>query len=1280
MMRKLLVSFLVIIRKFQVTAKILGFATLLPLTFTSNQLQAATSVGSITVSGTQSKSLIYGAGNSVTYNISLTLTGSGNGSTNLSINWNGVAPTGVGVTFSSSNPIYFNNSSPRQFPVILTVATTSNTPAGNYSFTVTESDRSNTSGSASFIVSKATPTATLSVSNSPVTYDGTAKAATVGITTSSVPGSVSNILTGGAASQITANTYAVLADFIPTDGNNYNTLTGLSAGNFVIQKATPTISVSGTQVFTYNGSSMGPATITYNGDGTTSLLYTNTSGTAYSSSIAPTNAGSYKVVASTTASTNYLAASSADYTFTINKATPTISVSGTQVFTYNGSSQGPATIVYNGDGTTSLLYTNTSGTAYSSSTAPANAGSYKVVASSTAGINYLAASSADYTFTINKATPTATLALNNSSVTYDGTAKAATVGITTSSVPGSVSNILTGGAASQITANTYAVLADFIPTDGNNYNTLTGLSVGNFVIQKASPTISVSGTQVFTYNGSSQGPATITYNGDGTTSLLYTNTSGTAYSSSIAPTNAGSYKVVASTTEGTNYLAASSADYTFTIDKATPTISVSGTQAFTYNGSSQGPATIVYNGDGTTSLLYTNTSGTAYSSSIAPTNAGSYKVVASATASTNYLAASSADYTFTINKATPAIRVSGTQAFTYNGSSQGPATITYNGDGTTSLLYTNTISTAYSSNTAPTNAGSYKVVASSTAGINYLAASSADYTFTINKATPTATLALNNSLVTYDGTAKAAIVGITTSSVPGSVSNILTGGAASQITANTYEVLADFIPTDGNNYNTLTGLSVGNFVINKATPTLSVTNSPVTYDGTAKSALVSCSVAGNVSNILTGGAANQTNAGTYAVTADFVPTDASNYRSLTAASAGNFVIDKAMPTLSVTNSPVTYNGSAQLATVSGTGGGTVSNIKYDGSSTVPTNAGTYAITADIAASTNYTAATGVSAGNFVITKIPLIITANNRSKCFGQTISFAGTEFTSSGLVGPDAVTSVTLYSDGAASSATPGNYPITPSVAAGSGLNNYTISYNNGTLTVNALPTITLGTSPSVCKGTTAANLPYSATSGSPNLYSIIYDATAHTAGFSDVSMTSLPATPISLAVPANASAGTYNGTIAVKNANGCLSTGTPFTVTIQDIDVSVTDASENSSPSCPDFYDFNGNTVGYKAGYSILKFRVTRSLSNAEWNFDYMLSGGNLYTGSPASSSGSRSVPNGSNAVDLEFYIANTPGSAQTIQFKVTNVGDANCSHNGINKTVIHTISAMPAIGSFN
>jgi hypothetical protein len=86
-------------------------------------------------------------------------------------------------------------------------------------------------------VGMATPTATLTVNNSPATYDGSPKSATVTLTASSVPGAVQNILTGGAATQTAAATYAVTANFVPTDTANYNTRTALSAGNFIIAAA-----------------------------------------------------------------------------------------------------------------------------------------------------------------------------------------------------------------------------------------------------------------------------------------------------------------------------------------------------------------------------------------------------------------------------------------------------------------------------------------------------------------------------------------------------------------------------------------------------------------------------------------------------------------------------------------------------------------------------------------------------------------------------------------------------------------------------------------------------------------------------------------------------------------------------------------------------------------------------------------------------------------------------------------------------------------------------------
>ena len=82
----------------------------------------------------------------------------------------------------------------------------------------------------------------------------------------------------------------------------------------------------------------------------------------------------------------------------------------------------------------------------------------------------------------------------------------------------------------------------------------------------------------------------------------------------------------------------------------------------------------------------------------------------------------------------------------------------------------------------------------------------------------------------------------------------------------------------------------------------------------------------------------------------------------------------------------------------------------------------------------------------------MTITANNDSKTYGTLKTFSGTAFTETGLVtaNGDTITGVTETSTGAPVSATVGTDPIVPSAATGSGLSNYTISYVNGTLTVN--------------------------------------------------------------------------------------------------------------------------------------------------------------------------------------------------------------------------------------
>ena len=99
-----------------------------------------------------------------------------------------------------------------------------------------------------------------------------------------------------------------------------------------------------------------------------------------------------------------------------------------------------------------------------------------------------------------------------------------------------------------------------------------------------------------------------------------------------------------------------------------------------------------------------------------------------------------------------------------------------------------------------------------------------------------------------------------------------------------------------------------------------------------------------------------------------------------------------------------------------------------------------------------------SNGTLKVTKAGLTITANNASKAYGTVKTFTGKEFTTLPATLPAgiAVTSVTLTSAKAASAATAaGTYEneIVPSAAVGTGLDNYSITYSKGTLTVSKVP-----------------------------------------------------------------------------------------------------------------------------------------------------------------------------------------------------------------------------------
>ena len=849
-------------------------------------------------------------------------------------------------------------------------------------------------------VNKFTPT--LSISNTPATYTGAPIPATV---IGSVLGAVSNIRYGGLVpAPAEVGSYAVTADFVPTDTANYNSLTGGSAGNFVIQKANPTLSVTNTPVI-FNSTPQA-ATVVGSVPGTVSSIRYN------GSLSAPINAGTYAVSADfaptdTTHYNNLTLAPAGD--FVINKAAPTLSVTNSPV-TYNGSPQA-ATVTGSVAGVVSNIRYG------GSATTPTNAASYAVTADFTSSnANYANLSGVPAgNFVINKATPS--LAVTNSPVTYNASPQAATV---TGSVAGMVSNIRYGGSVTTPTnAATYAVTADFAPTDTTNYNSLINAAAGNFVINKATPTLVVANSPVI-YNGSPYTAVVIGSVPGTVTNIRYdglltepTNASSYAITANFAPTDTINYNSLTDTSAG-NLL----------INKAAPTLSVTNSPV-TYNASPQAASVTGSVAGAVSNIRYGGSATT-------PTNAATYAITADFTSGdANYANLSGASAgNFVINKATPALSISNTPA-SYTGAPI-PAIVIGSVPGTASnILYAGLTP-------APAEVGSYAVTANfaPTDAVNYnsLTGVSAG-SFVIQKANPT--LSVTNSPVTFNGAPQAAIL---SNSVPGTISNVRYSGLLTVPTnAGTYAITADFAPTDTTHYNNLSSASAGNFVINKATPTLSVTNSPVTYNGAPQTATVTGSVAGAISNKrYDDSATTPTNAGTYAVTANFFPTDTANYNNLTNAAAGNFVINKAMPTLVVANSPVIYNGSPYTAVVTPSTTGVVSNIKYSGSTTKPTNVGTYVITADFTPTdtTNYNNLTNSSAGNFVINKASPTLSVTN------SPVLFDGLSHTAVVLGSVPGVVSNILYNGSSTAPTNVGTYAITANFAPTD-----TMNYNSLTL-----------------------------------------------------------------------------------------------------------------------------------------------------------------------------------------------------------------------------------------
>jgi len=279
------------------------------------------------------------------------------------------------------------------------------------------------------------------------------------------------------------------------------------------------------------------------------------------------------------------------------------------------------------------------------------------------------------------------------------------------------------------------------------------------------------------------------------------------------------------------------------------------------------------------------------------------------------------------------------------------------------------------------------------------------------------------------------------------------------------------------------------------------------------------------------------NAGTYAINQGTLALN-SNY-TLTY-NSGNLTITPATLTITADNKGKVYGQTNPALTAAYSGfinGDNASNLTTQPTltTTATTNSsvGNYAITASGAVATNYTVS--YVAGSLSVTPATLTITADNKSKVYGQTnpaltVSYSGF------INGDDAskLTSPAVAATTATTASGVGAYDITVSGAAS---NNYSLVFNKGTLTVTPAPLTVTANNKSKVYGTAnpALTLSYSGFINGDGISSLATQPVAATAAATTSNVGTYAIVPAN-GVSANYSFNYLNGTLTITQATRTL------------------------------------------------------------------------------------------------------------------------------------------------
>ena len=216
---------------------------------------------------------------------------------------------------------------------------------------------------------------------------------------------------------------------------------------------------------------------------------------------------------------------------------------------------------------------------------------------------------------------------------------------------------------------------------------------------------------------------------------------------------------------------------------------------------------------------------------------------------------------------------------------------------------------------------------------------------------------------------------------------------------------------------------------------------------------------------------------------------------------------------------------------------------------LPASPITLAVPAGVNAST-YTASFSINTGICSSTPQTISVTVNRQpGPISGDTVlCYAGTY-----SLTDDSTGGVWSSSSAAIADIDPTSGSVT-AMGVGNTMITYTLldggCFSTANVTVNALPTLTLGSDPEVCPGTPTAYLPYSglghATAGS-SMYNVTWDGTALAAGFTNAVDSIIPVDGFTMDVPVTAPGGMYGAILTLQSELGCTN-GYLFNVVVKD------------------------------------------------------------------------------------------------------------------------------------